>query len=61
MLLTVNESVRVVPIPIPVSENVSSVAEIVGIGFGKAPQSGTDPIPCDLLVSKWYPVTSPLA
>ncbi len=42
---------RVVPIPIPVSENASDTADIAGINIVEYASLCTDLIPCDLLAA----------
>ncbi len=52
---------RVVPIQIPVLQNLSNTAESAGISIIKYISLCTDPIPCCLLAAEQYPATSQLA
>ncbi len=49
--------IRVVPIPIPVSENAADTAEIAGMGISEYASLCTNQVPCYLWAMKQYPAT----
>ncbi len=52
---------RVVLIQIQVSQNASNTAKNAGISISEYARLCSDPIPCNLYTTKWYPATCQLA